>query len=101
MTTSEEDFLLVPEPVMAISTKFNGIGELLKDVAKALEAVINTLKVAAFIGLVGAAAIARFLETIKPYIEQVADKCIELSQDLKVSVEAFQNGDARGATRFY
>jgi hypothetical protein len=38
---------------------------------------------------------------IKPYIKQMADKCVELGKDLTTSVNAYESGDATGATRFY
>jgi hypothetical protein len=63
--------------------------------------LIMTLKTTAFIGLVGGAAVAQFLEMIKPHIENLAEKCEEISGDLDKSVDAYERGDALGATRFY
>jgi hypothetical protein len=66
-----------------------------------LEGLIKILEVTAFIGLVGGLALKHFLEIIKPQIERLAEKCEELMGDLNASVDAYERGDALGATRFY
>lgn len=93
-------FMDVPA-VRNIAKNFNTISTVLKNVCKVLEMLSNTLKATAFIGMVGGLALAHFIDTIRPYIEQVAQKCEELFQDLNASVDAFERGDALGATRFY
>jgi len=59
------------------------------------------LKATAFIGLVGGYAVIQFIEMIKPHIEEMAEKCKELMDDLSKSVDAYERGDQLGATRFY
>jgi len=86
--------------IQDLSKKFNSFSILLNAINKALEALANLLKVTAFIGLVGGAALLQFIETIKPQIKKMADMCAELSRDLKSSAEAFQNGDMKGANLF-
>lgn len=81
--------------------KFKKIAETLQTVAKMLEALNNTLKATAFVGLVGGYALIHFINTMKPFIEQTAEKCENLSQDLDQSVAAYEAGDEQGATRFY
>jgi hypothetical protein len=41
------------------------------------------------------------LQTIKPQIDNLAKKCTELSKDLTAAIDAYERGDAQGATRFY
>lgn len=89
----------IPE-VEAMAKSFATISDVLNTVAKALQALILILKTTAFIGLVGGYAIAQYLETIKPYIEQIAEKCSKISQGITASVEAFKNGDDLGAEPF-
>lgn len=98
--TTNEVYMNVPA-VRDISKNFGTISEVLSNVVKVLDVLINTLKAVAFIGLVATAALAQFLEMIKPYIEQMAEKCAELSKDLGASVDAYERGDAMGATKFY
>jgi hypothetical protein len=87
--------------VRGMAKSFGTISEVLQNVVKVLEMLIMTLKTTAFIGLVGGAAVAQFLEMIKPHIENLAEKCEEISGDLDKSVDAYERGDALGATRFY
>jgi hypothetical protein len=66
-----------------------------------LEAISNMLKVAAMIGLIGAAAVAQFIDQIRPHIEQMSEKCQEINGDLDASIDAYERGDQQGATKFY
>jgi hypothetical protein len=93
-------YMNIPE-VRGIAKSLQTISEVLTNVARVLDVLINTLKATAFIGLVGGYAIAQFLEMIKPQIEKMAEKCAELNRDVEASVTAYENGDAEGATRFY
>jgi hypothetical protein len=96
----DEVYMDIPV-VRNMAKAFGAISDVLNTVCKVLEALIMTLKTTAFIGLVGGAAVANFLEMIKPHIEELAEKCAELNKDLDASVDAYERGDALGATRFY
>ncbi len=96
----DEVYMDVPA-VREMAKSFGTISEVLNMVIKVMEALITTLKTTAFIGLVGGYAIAQYMETIKPHIEEMSEKCAELKTDLSASVNAFENGDQLGATRFY
>lgn len=95
-----EVYMDVPA-VRDMAKAFGTISEVLQTVVKVLEALIMTLKTTAFIGLVGGTAVAHFLEMIKPHIEELGEKCAEFNTDLDASVDAYERGDALGATRFY
>ncbi len=95
-----EVYMEVPA-VRSMAKKFGEIGQTLKTVNKMLEALSTTLKTIAFIGFVGTAVAAQYIDMIKPYIKQMADKCVELGKDLSTSVNAYERGDGQGATRFY
>lgn len=95
-----EVYMEVPA-VRGMAKKFGDIGQVLSNVNKVLEALSTTLKAVAFIGFVGTAVVAQYIDTIKPYIKQMADKCVELGKDLTASVDAYERGDATGATRFH
>ena len=97
---ADEVYMDIPA-VRGIAKTFNEISELLNNVAKVLEALLRILQATAFIGLVGGLALAHFIEMIKPHIERMAQKCAELSKDVSDSVDAYERGDALGATRFY
>jgi hypothetical protein len=96
----DEVYMDVPE-VRKMAKTFDGISDLLKTISKVLEALLNTLKATAFIGAVGGYAVIHFIELVKPYIDEMAEKCAELCKDLNASIDAYQRGDALGATRFH
>lgn len=87
--------------VRGMAKKFGDIGQVLENVNKVLETLSHTLKAVAFIGFVGTAVAAMYIDMIKPYVKQMADKCVELGKDLSTSVDAYERGDATGATRFH
>jgi hypothetical protein len=59
------------------------------------------LKATAFVGLVGGLAVAHYIDSVRPQIEDIAEKCEELNKDLDASVEAYERGDELGSTRFH
>lgn len=97
---ADQVYINVPA-VRDMAKKFGEISDVLTNVAKAMEMLSNTLKTIAFIGLIGVAALANVIDRIKPYIEQMAEKCAELDKDLNTSVDAYERADELGATRFY
>ncbi len=96
----DEVYMDIPA-VRGISKKFDVISDVLNAIAKILEGLAMLLKMTAFVGMVGGFALLAIIEQLKPQIEQMAEKCAELSQDLAASVDAYERGDAQGATRFY
>jgi len=100
MSSDTQVYMDIPA-VRDIAKTLKTVSEVLTNVVRLLDVLINTLKMTAFIGLVGGYAVAQFLEMIKPHIEQMAEKCDELNQDVNASVDAYENGDNEGATRFY
>ncbi len=97
---SNQVYMNVPA-VRDMAKNFGTISEVLSTVAKVLDVLTATLKSTAFIGLVGGYVVIQFMESIKPHIENMSEKCAELSKDLGASVDAFERGDEMGATRFY
>jgi hypothetical protein len=87
--------------VKGISKTFGTVADVLDKVSQALEVMIDTLKATAFVGLVGGLAYAQYLDVIKTKIDEVSEKCQELSKDVSDSVDAFERGDQQGATKFY
>lgn len=96
----EEVYMDVPA-VRNMSKSFDTISDVLNTVNKVLETLVTILKTTAFIGLVGGYAVAQYIEMFRPHIEEMAEKCAELSTDLSASVDAYERGDQLGATRFY
>ena len=98
--TENEVYMDVPA-VQDIAKTFQQITEVLKGVITALDVLINVLNTTAFMGAVGGAAVAHFMEVIKKQLEQVSQQTEEISNDVSQAAEAYQRGDATGATKFY
>lgn len=100
MSNVEEVYINVPA-VRDIAKTLGTVGETLEKVNKTLEMLSMMLKTTAFMGMVGGLAVANFIDTIRPRIEDMAEKCQELNKDVAASVDAYERGDQQGATRFY
>jgi hypothetical protein len=87
--------------VRAVAKRAQEVSETLARVVSVLNSLSNLLRTTAFIGLVGGAAVAQFIDLIKPHLERVSNDCAELSKDLDASVDAYERGDALGAARFH
>lgn len=96
----DEVYMDIPA-VRTMAKNIGTVGEVLNTVSKVLEALMLILNTTAFIGMVGGAAVAHYIDMIKPHIDQLAAKCEELMSDLGTAVDAFERGDAQGATKFY
>jgi Excreted virulence factor EspC, type VII ESX diderm len=97
---NDQVFMNVPA-VKGIAKTFGTVADVLKTVARILGIVSTMLKAAAFIGAFGGAALAQFIDQIKPPIEKLGEQCAELSRDVRAAVEAYERGDTAGALRFY
>jgi division protein CdvB (Snf7/Vps24/ESCRT-III family) len=96
----DQVYMNVPA-VRQMTKNFQQIGEALDGVALQLETVIAILgdTASAFSEMDGRTVDSG--QDIKPYVKQMADKCKEMQRDLDKSVDAYERGDALGATRFY
>lgn len=97
---AQEIYMDIPA-VENISKRLQDTSDVLKAVSNALEIGMTILKTTALVGLVGGTALAIFLDALKPIIDELAEKCTEISGDVAASARAFANGDAQGATRFH
>jgi len=97
---ASEVYLDIPA-VHNMAKTLQTVSEVLDTTDKVMEALSTTLKVTAFIGLVGGAAIASYIDAVQPFVRQMSQKCAELHDDVEASVTAYENGDQQGATRFY
>ena|SRR5688572_12962893 len=100
MAGRDEVYMDIPA-VREISKTFQTVTDVLRGVVTALDAIVQMLNTAAFMGLVGAAMIARFVDIIKRQLDDLADKTEEISGDVAAAADGYEAGDATGATRFY
>lgn len=97
---SEQGVYMDVEAVENMAKRFDQISDLLKNVSKALQVAITTLRVTAFVGLVGGAAVERYLSRIKPQVDKLADKTQEIQVDLMGAIVSYRDGDISGSKRF-
>jgi len=88
------------DAVQTMSDGFSTSCDILRGVSTALEVAIGILRATAMFGLVGNAALAQYLEGIKPNVDRLADTCEELSQDLVGAIVSLRDGDYSGSQRF-
>ena len=96
---AEEVFMDIPQ-VQKIAEAFGSFREILQGVSKTLEMVITVLKATAFVGLVGGIMLERYLSVVKPRIDRMAEKMVELQSDLQGAIGNYQTGDESGSSRF-
>lgn len=96
---AQEVYMEVTE-VQKLAANFGKFGQTLKDVSRGLEAAIWILKATAFVGMIGNLAVASYLERIKPRVEKMSEKMIELEGDLKGAINHYTTGDTSGSDRF-
>jgi hypothetical protein len=86
--------------VQTMADGFRTASETLEAVSTALQVAIGILKATAFLGLVGNAALAMYLEGIKPNVDKLAATCDELNLDLIGAIASLRDGDVSGSQRF-
>lgn len=98
---SSQGVYMDTDAVRGMAKSFGTIGDVLQAVNKAMQTLSNVLKATAFVGLVGGYAVSQYIDSIRPQIEDIAEKCEELNKDLEASVDAYERGDELGSTRFH
>jgi len=86
--------------VQRMAQSFGTFGEVLQSVSKVLEAAIWVLRITAFVGLVGGEAVEQFLSLVKPRVDSIGQKMLELRGDINSAVNNYQTGDITGSTHF-
>lgn len=97
---AEEVFMDIPV-LRGYVKQFKTFSQILNAVAKTLDGVVAAIRATAFIGNV-AAGMADFIDMInKRFIKPLAKNCETMSRELGKSIDAFERGDAQGATLFH
>ena len=95
----QEVYMDIPA-VTNMAHAFGGFGDALKTVSSILQAAIDLLNATAFIGDVGGAAVASWLNIIKPNVDNMANKMSELQNDIQGAINNYVTGDTSGSARF-
>ena len=88
------------DAVGTMAEHFHNSSDVMLDIDKALEVAISILKTSALFGQPGNAALAAYLDGIRPNLQRLANTCEEMSGDIKASVMALQEGDTSGSAKF-
>lgn len=95
-----DEFLMVYDAVRQKANQINGISQTLSQVVQTLEGISNMLKSNWFLGMCGGYALAAYIDSLKPQIQQVVEKCAEMCQDMLDAATKAENGDQEGAELF-
>jgi len=96
---ADEVFMDIPQ-VEKMSKDFKTFGDVLDAVSKTLEALSLLMKATAWISLGATAAVATFIDRIRPNVKKASEKMKELAEDLNSAIRAYRDGDLSGSRRF-
>jgi hypothetical protein len=96
---ADEVYMDIPR-VEQMSKGFQKFGSVLEGVSKALLAISTALKAAAWISFGSTAALAAYIDRIRPNVDKAAKKMHELSGDITGAIKAYRDGDMSGSKRF-
>ena len=94
------DFKMVYPKVREKASQFSNISETLEQVVDTLTTISDSLKSNWFLGMCGGYALAAYIDSLKPQIDQMAKKCAEISQDMITATQKGEAGDEEGAEQF-
>ncbi|MBI3361829.1 MAG: hypothetical protein HY023_12040 [Chloroflexi bacterium] len=86
--------------IAAVSKGFAQAANILRNVAKVLDALIQILRAMAFASLGTSLALANYLQVIKDKCEKLAKICDEFSNDLARAIDDHRKGDYQGKSYF-
>jgi hypothetical protein len=96
---TDEVFMDIPQ-VESMAKSFNGFGEILDNVAKAMSALSMALKATAWLSFGASAAAAAYIDRIEPNVKNAGAKMKELNTDILSAIASYRDGDNSGSKRF-
>lgn len=96
---AQEVYMDIPQVEKFVSS-FNTFGETLKKISQVLEGLMMVLKITAFVGFVGGAIVERWLNILKPQVDKMAAKMLEISRDVNDAIKSYRDGDNTGSSHF-
>lgn len=88
------------EAVLKAAQNFDEAGSKLKKVDIALEAALRVLQTTFFTNLVGGAVVASYIRSLQGPIQELANKCTEMSGDLQKTVQDTRERDSEVSNLF-
>jgi hypothetical protein len=85
-----------PDRVRSMANTMEDVSAILRIVSTVLEAQIRILEMTAFIGNIGGAVIARYLDRIQPAIEKLSKDMAKLAEDANKSAADWERATQAG-----
>ncbi|NUM45022.1 MAG: hypothetical protein HUU38_09965 [Anaerolineales bacterium] len=98
---AEEGVYMDLDAMQTMAGAFDTMSDILTTVERVMHAAMITLRATAFVGLVGGAAVERYLSSTQPIVKQLAEKSKEINLDLISAIVYFRDGDDSGSKRFF
>jgi len=96
---AEEVYMDIPQ-VQTMAQNFGTYGEVLQQVSKAVAAALILLTVSGLVSIPIVGEIEAALGILKPRIDNMAQKLIELRGDIGSAINNYQTGDVTGSSHF-
>ncbi len=88
------------DAVSGMAQQFGTLHDALLSVGSALEAAIALVKTTAIVGQIGTTASNEFENDVKPLIDAMAARMLEIQSDIQNAINHYQTGDTSGSGRF-
>jgi len=88
------------QPILEVSRGFTQAAQVLRTIAKVLQALVQILRAMAFASMGTSLALANYLDVIRQKLEKLAKVCEEFSQDLARAVTDHKNGTYKAGGYF-
>jgi hypothetical protein len=88
------------QPILEVSRGFQQAAQILRTVAKVLQALVQILRAMAFASMGTSLALANYYDVIRQKCEKLAKICEEFSQDLARAVQDHKQGTYKAGTYF-
>jgi hypothetical protein len=88
------------QPVLEVSRGFQQAAQILRTIAKVLQALVQILRAMAFASMGTSLALANYLDVIRQKCEKLAKVCEEFSQDLARAVDDHKKGQYKAGSYF-
>jgi len=88
------------QPILEVSRGFQQAAQVLRTIAKVLQALVQILRAMAFASMGTSLALANYLDVIRQKLEKLAKVCEEFSQDLARAVQDHKLGTFKAGSYF-
>jgi hypothetical protein len=88
------------DAVSGMAQQFGSLHDALQSIGSGLEAAIALVKTTAIFGQIGTTASDEFANDVKPLIDNMAARLLEIQSEVQDAINHYQTGDTSGSGRF-